>query len=393
MASPDTLQNLTVDRVFPDLLTDEAEIFTINSKKQHYHDVKFKLRMVSTYLTPLVFLVLAILRIPNWFQQELKNSGINDYYILLVLLVSLIFILYTILILPLDLYYEHIERIFGFSTLSWKKWLRNVFINTVMTIVIYIIIFICVYTTILFNPEYWWFFSFIILGIIFTLLMAVLPIYIMPLFTPLEPFPEGNLSNQINSLVKNMGLQIDGIYLRKASIETTKPGASVTGIGKNMKIILDDTLIKKFRDDEISIVVAHELAHIKNRDLPLLLLVFNLINLFVFFLVNNLFFFAINWFDYSSKSDPASVAFFFFAWMFLFTFLAFILDAFSRWREKKADLLALSIMNDFKAYKSGFLRLADLTLSYPDPSKLEVFFTYSHPPIKDRIKYGEQFKQ
>jgi len=79
--------------------------------------------------------------------------------------------------------------------------------------------------------------------------------------------------------------------------------------------------------------------------------------------------------------------------MFLFTFLAFILDAFSRWREKKADLLALSIMNDFKAYKSGFLRLADLTLSYPDPSKLEVFFTYSHPPIKDRIKYGEQFKQ
>jgi len=88
--------------------------------------------------------------------------------------------------------------------------------------------------------------------------------------------------------------------------------------------------------------------------------------------------------------DPASLALFFFTWMYLFTLLAFILNAFSRWREKKADLYSLKLVGNFMAYKSGFLRLAKTALSYPFPSKLEIILDYSHPPIKDRIKYGKE---
>ena len=42
----------------------------------------------------------------------------------------------------------------------------------------------------------------------------------------------------------------------------------MTGLGPTKRIVLFDTLLERFTRDEVRVVVAHELAHVRHRDVP-----------------------------------------------------------------------------------------------------------------------------
>ncbi len=51
-----------------------------------------------------------------------------------------------------------------------------------------------------------------------------------------------------------------------ASRRTTAANAYVTGLGPTKRVVLYDTLIRDFSRAETRLVVAHELAHVRYRD-------------------------------------------------------------------------------------------------------------------------------
>ena len=53
-----------------------------------------------------------------------------------------------------------------------------------------------------------------------------------------------------------------------ASRRTTGANAYVTGLGPTKRVVLYDTLLEHFTRDEVRLVVAHELAHVRYRDVP-----------------------------------------------------------------------------------------------------------------------------
>ena len=58
------------------------------------------------------------------------------------------------------------------------------------------------------------------------------------------------------------------MYSVDASRRTTAANAYVAGLGPTKRVVLFDTLLDRYSRDEVRVVVAHELGHVRNRDVP-----------------------------------------------------------------------------------------------------------------------------
>jgi STE24 endopeptidase len=97
------------------------------------------------------------------------------------------------------------------------------------------------------------------------------PVVLDPLFNRFEPLPEGDLRRDVLALADQAGVTVREVYVVDASRRTTAANAYVTGLGATKRVVLFDTLIDAFTHDETRLVVAHELAHVRHRDVPRLL--------------------------------------------------------------------------------------------------------------------------
>jgi STE24 endopeptidase len=68
-------------------------------------------------------------------------------------------------------------------------------------------------------------------------------------------------------------------------------------------------------------------------------------------------------------------------------------NAYSRWRERRADEYALRATNKPAAFASAMTRLANQNLSDADPEAWVEFLLYSHPALSKRIKMAQAIDQ
>ncbi len=76
----------------------------------------------------------------------------------------------------------------------------------------------------------------------------------------------GSLEERLRRLAARFGVGDAAILRMDMSRQTRKANAFVTGIGRTHRIVLGDTLIEAFPEDETEFVVAHELGHYVNKD-------------------------------------------------------------------------------------------------------------------------------
>lgn len=114
-------------------------------------------------------------------------------------------------------------------------------------------------------PRSWW----AALGVAvaaFAFAMSMLaPVLIEPLFQRTEPLRDSALRAQVLDLAHRAGVDADDVRVNDASARTTAANAYVSGLGGSRRIVLYDTLVRDFPDDEIRMVVAHELTHVQRR--------------------------------------------------------------------------------------------------------------------------------
>ena len=58
-----------------------------------------------------------------------------------------------------------------------------------------------------------------------------------------------------------------GVFEWQLSDRTRKANAALAGIGRTRRILLSDTLLAEHSDEEIEVILAHELAHHVHRDI------------------------------------------------------------------------------------------------------------------------------
>jgi len=166
------------------------------------------------------------------------------------------------------------------------------------------------------------------------------------------------------------------------SKQTRKANAFVTGIGRTHRIVLGDTLIEAFPENEIEFVVAHELGHYVTKDTWRTIGIGELLATVLFLVARG----ATPEAEREEFRKHALLLARFYAVMLLATqALRPLLFAFSRSREWAADRFAVEATGDGASGASAFRRLRDQNLADEDPPGWYELFFSSHPSLKRRI--------
>ncbi len=282
-----------------------------------------------------------------------------------------------------------LEHKFNLSCQNFSSWLKDYFKKMLIGGVFGLIIIEALYFLMREFPRAWWALA-SFFWILFSLLFArIFPVFIIPLFYKLEQLKDESLRNKLINLAKSAGIKILDVYTIGLGQKTKKANAALAGVGSSKRILLSDTLLSNYSQDEIEVTLAHELAHYKYRHFWKLiaLSLFNtILTFFIVFLVYN------NALAGTAKVPVYDVVLFPILF-FIFTCLNVIYtpleNAASRYLETQADKEAITLTQKPAAFISLMEKLSRQNLSDPAPSKLVEIFFYNHPPADKRIKIAK----
>ena len=94
------------------------------------------------------------------------------------------------------------------------------------------------------------------------------PVVLDPLFNDFKRLPAGQTRTDVLELARRAGVDVGEVYEVDASRRTSAANAYVNGIGHTKRVVLYDNLLRDFTPAEVRLVVAHELGHVRHRDVP-----------------------------------------------------------------------------------------------------------------------------
>jgi len=292
-------------------------------------------------------------------------------------------------------YYEGfvLEHKFSLSPMTFGRWFKRHLKRNIVGSVITLIVTEAVYFLLRRYPANWW----ILAGcgwILFTIVLSRLaPVIIIPIFYKYAPLNNNELEKRLLQLARKSNAAVKGVYRINMSKETRKANAALVGIGKTRRIIIGDTLLDNFTNDEIEVVLAHELGHHKKLHLWKLLAFGTVITFAGLYFANIVMKEYLLFFGFNDISDIGAFPLLCLL-LLLFSVLAMPLqNGFSRYLERRADMFALKMTRKPSAFISTMSKLAKQNLSDTTPNKLIEILMYNHPPVAKRIAMAEGFKK
>jgi STE24 endopeptidase len=229
----------------------------------------------------------------------------------------------------------------------------------------------------------------------------IYPVLIAPLFNKFTPLEDGDLKTRLTQLLGKTGFTAKSMFVMDASRRSGHSNAYFTGLGKNKRIVLFDTLIAQLLPEEIEAVLAHELGHYKHKHIVkklcvMIPLIFAVL-FFVFFvsktpLLCKGFGFLPSTFELAAgETLPFQMQFLSIFLMGLsfggFTPLFTLIEnASSRRDEFQADAYSAKLCGGGKSLSTALIKLNKENLSEIVPPKIYSVFNYSHPPLLERIR-------
>jgi STE24 endopeptidase len=299
---------------------------------------------------------------------------------------------YGILTAPLN-YYSGFVLPYKYeqSTQSLKDWLVDQVKGLLISGILGLIILEIVYWLLGAAPQTWWLWMALVMLVFTVLLSNLAPILIFPLFFKYEPLEDEVLVDRLTRLAEKAGARVKGVYVFDMSSKTVAANAALMGLGNTRRIVLGDTLTENFTADEIETVLAHELGHHVHKDLITGIIVQSLLTLVGFWLADLVMRWGIAAFGYTGLTDPATLPLLMVA-LAIFGLVTMPLgNAWSRWREVKADEYALKTTGQPQAFVGAMTRLANQNLAEAEPPAWVEFLLHSHPSIHKRVAMAERF--
>lgn len=323
--------------------------------------------------------------VSGWLAQVF---GAFPWWLTLVGFTAALAIPWLLISLPFDLYGGFIlPHQYELSTQTLASWISDQVKEMALSAALGLPLLVGLYALLRASPVWWWVWAGVLYTAVTAVLAALAPVLLMPIFYKVVPLDEtyADLRARLLSLAQRAGAHVEGVYQIDMSRRTKAANAALAGLGRTRRILLGDTLLTEFSDDEIETVLAHELGHHVHRDIPLSIFAQALFNFAGLWLVDVGLKWGLGWFSLSSQADPAGlpwIALLLGAFALITTPLT---NAFSRWREGMADDFALESTAMPAAFASAMTRLANQNLAEADPAPWIVFLLYSHPPLGERV--------
>jgi STE24 endopeptidase len=296
--------------------------------------------------------------------------------------------------LPLRITGFSLAKYYGVSTQSAASWARD---KAVTFGVNYLLMFAvaAVAFWIMSKGGRWWL-KLWLLSVPFTLfMMYIQPVVIDPLYNDFSRLSNPALEQRILELAAKAEIPADRVFEVNMSEKTNSLNAYVNGIGGSLRIVLWDTTLKKMTEQEILLIMAHEMGHYDMHHLEWSAVGAIASSFVVFWLGSRVYLYSMKrWggrWGVHRPTDAAALPLVLLI-MSLFTFIASpVTNSVSRNAENAADRYAFELIGQTEGAVSMYQKLASSSLSEVNPPFLVELFTSTHPSIMERIIYAKQY--
>ncbi len=325
--------------------------------------------------------------------RDLAYRGASQNYTLAVFLYVLVLMLISKAIgLPLDYYGFRLEHRFHLSNQRLRSWLWDEFKGMLVGLLLATVVVELIYSLLRHVPQHWWLIAWaVFLGLI-VLLAQLAPVVLFPIFYKFEPLENEELKRRLIVLSERAGTRVRGVYRWHLSEKSKKANAALTGLGATRRIILADTLLDNYSDDEIEAVLAHELGHHVHRHILKSILVQAGITFVGFWLANEVLRYAVERRHlFETLSDFANFPLLILVSTVLSFLLMPALNAYSRFNERQADRYCFESVASLEPFISSMNKLAEQNLAEKEPARWVEWFFHSHPAIAKRVAAAEEW--
>lgn len=350
-----------------------------------YQRFKLRLSLLSIILDLVVvaFLLFSGLTIHlrNLVMQWTDNAWLVVLYFFLILGLAM-----QLLSLPLDYYRGfHVEKRFGMSNQTRRGWLwdwiKSFLISGLLGLGAVELIYFLLRTT---GQNWWWIAALMVMGVL-VILAKLVPIILIPLFYRIKPLEREELKARLLALAERCGTSVMDVFEMQLSAKTRAANAALAGWGSTRRILLGDTLLHDYSDDEIESVLAHELAHHHYGHIWKGMVAQAGSMLMGFYLADKLLLWGVNVRGYNSIADVAAFPLLALSFVLIALVLLPLMNGLSRHFERQADRFAVQLTRQPQSLASAFRKMAVQNLSDPSPHPIVEFVFYSHPSINRRI--------
>jgi STE24 endopeptidase len=276
----------------------------------------------------------------------------------------------------------------GLATQSWGGWAVDVVKSTAIEATLAGGAGVATLALIRRYPRNWWFpvaAGTVGLG---TALGALAPVVLDPIFNDFTPLPEGELRSDVLKLATAAGVEVGEVYEVDASRRTTGANAYVTGLGPTKRVVLFDTLTSRFTRDEIRVVVAHELSHVRHRDVLRGVGYAAIVSPAAALAVQRL-----SWSLSPARATPAALPTVALAAALVAAPTGLIGNRLSRALERRADEYSLKLSDAPDAFVSFERAIAIQNVADLHPPRLVSKVLATHPPTLERIGAAVSYAQ
>jgi STE24 endopeptidase len=278
-----------------------------------------------------------------------------------------------------------LERRYGLSTQETRRWWTDHFKSAGVALFFAVAGSLIVYVLLRWSPSYWWLAGAACFSALLVLLAQLAPVLLLPLVYQITPLDRAPLAARLLALAERAGTRVLGVFEWRMSDRTRKANAALAGLGRTRRILVSDTLLAEHSDDEIEVILAHELAHHVHRDIRSAILLETGLMVVGFFAADRVLTALAPRLGLVDKADVAGLPLILLTAGAVSLALMPLANARSRAHERRADQYALNLTRNVTAFVSAMRRLAAQNLAEERPSRLVQILFYTHPPIAERI--------
>ncbi|MGD0213872.1 MAG: M48 family metallopeptidase [Terriglobales bacterium] len=370
--------------------TEITPVLADSPESRRYNRIKRWLGVADFGLGFGLLLVLLATGWTGWLRDLAERIAVQNYAFAVFFYVLMLMLISKVLGSPLDYYGFRLEHRYNLSNQRLRSWLwdecKGFLLGLVMATVVVELLYMLMRQT----PEHWWIVAWIIFLGLVVLLAQLAPVVLFPIFYKFEPLENEELKRRLIVLSERAGTHVRGVYKWHLSEKSKKANAALTGLGATRRIILADTLLDNYSDDEIEAVLAHELGHHVHRHILKSIFVQAGITLFGFWLANEVLRYAVERRHlFETMSDFANLPLLILVSTVLSFLLMPALNAYSRFNERQADRYCFNSVASVEPFISSMNKLAEQNLSEKTPARWVEWLLHSHPAITKRVAAAE----
>ena len=363
-------------------------------KSTRYHRLKRRADIAGLLWGAALLLLLSFSGGARGLRDLARGVTGGELYATVALVVLAVVLLHEIVALPLAWYSGFVlERRYELSRQTPRGWALDHVKGTVLSAGLTIGGALVVYGAMAHAPRLWWLVAGGVFACLFVGLANLAPVLLLPIFFTFKPLERDALRGRLEQLAARAGTRIVGVYEWALGTRTRKANAALAGLGNTRRILVSDTMLEQYSDDEIEVVLAHELGHHVHHDIWRgLALEVGLILLGCFAADQGLRRLG-PIVGLEGLADPAGVPLVAAAAGAVSLVLLPFGLALSRRHERRADRFALDLTKNPGAFLTAMRRLGAQNLAEDQPSRIVQWLFHSHPPLQERLDAAREWQE